>query len=559
MNIADFLVEQLIEIGCTEAFGIPGAVILEFIYAVERKKNTIHSHLCYHEQAAAFAACGYAQVSGKMGIAYATKGPGITNMITGIAEAYTESIPVLFITAHTDDLRENMRICVNQEIDIVKMVKNITKYAYRIDYIDEARERIIEACNIANESRKGPVLLDFNAKLFSEDISGKSSELVPTSLKKENKSYVNDIIEYINVSERPVILVGAGIRQSGTANEILNLIKKFKIPVLSSRGAVDCVSESDYYYGYIGSRGIRYSNFILSKADTIISLGNRLAYSSKSKSFNQIMMGKRVIRIDVDSEEFSRKIPNCIEYEIDLKILLKNLLNTKSQIKEFNTWIKICDKLQEQLYQYDINNPVMILSKALEGLVKDNILVSDVGNNALWVSRAYIYMKSRNRLLQSNIFSSLGSALCKAIGAYYASKKRVICFIGDQGLQMNIQELAFVAYNQLPIVIFLINNKSSGMIRNWEQKKYKYDLHTTYESGYMTPDFSILANSYGIRYYKFGFGEECYKNILGEEPYLIECVIEQDEEVYPFLKKGHLCQQLSPEIPKDLYDELEKL
>ena len=563
MTGSEYIIRILKKYGVTDVFGIPGAVILELIYAFDC--YGIKPHLCYHEQSAGFAACGYAQTKNSLGVAYATKGPGFTNLITAIADAYYDSVPVLFITAHTSKKNDSpVRFMTNQEIDTVSMVSHITKYAEYVETREQLLVKMEDACAVAMQNRKGPVLLDFNSELLGQIITDQVYQAVDIgkSNQEDTRETLDIVTQSIDESRRPVILIGNGIKQSRELENLEFFCINNRIPILSSRTALDSLAYSDIYFGYIGSRGLRYSNFILAKCDVIISIGNRMAYHLESDSFREIMQGKRVIRIEIDEAEFERKIPNSVGIVCDLNDILHELKNTVVHYKEAWKWLQTCRKLRDELYEYDVNGPVQKLADILQMIPENLTLVCDVGNNALWLSRAHNYLKLKNKVLFSMGLACLGNALCKSIGVFYASKQPVVCLIGDQGAQMNIQELEFLAYNRTPVFIILINNQASGMIRNWERQKYGYDLHTSPESGYGIPDFEKIAQAYDIEYIEYIGREsvmhalECCKN---NRPVLLNVFIDPSDEVVPSLRRGAVCYNMTPELPSELYESLVEL
>lgn len=564
MKISQYLVDKLIEYGVTDVFGIPGGVILDFIYELNNEED-IKVHLNYHEQAAAYAACGYAQASGRLGVAYATKGPGFTNMVTAIAEAYYDSLPVLFITSHSQKiLNEAMRIEDEQEMNHVRLVSDITKYARRIDNIDEAFKAIDMACQTALQGRKGPVFLDFNAKVLKSEINFQAMDIDNVCSIKKTKDSIAECIAcietYINNSKRPVFLIGDGIRISGMEKNMQLLSENTGIPVLSSRFSQDILFNLRFYYGYIGSHGLRYSNFILSKADVIIALGNRMAFPVESKSFYPIVENSQIIRIDVDNDEFFRNIPNSKNFCLDLKELIPNLLMRSFCYKGQDKWLNICNEIKEELKTCDVSPAVHAISKMMQNFDKDGTIVCDIGNNELWSSRAYALVGEGRKLLHSKVFKTVGSAIGKAIGAYYASGKPVLCIVGDQGFQFNLQELQYIVSNQIPIIVVVCNNNASGMLCNSErQQGYEYYLHTTLESGYSHPDFRKIANAFGIKYTSV-----CEKGEIGNkglicEPEIAELIIDENEEILQYLPKGNPCQKFVPELKSGQYEYLDSL
>ena len=560
MRADKWIVNYLIEKGVTDVFGIPGAIVLDFLYAIDAEKSKITPHLCYHEQGAAFAACGYAQATGKLGVAYATRGPGFTNMVTAIADAYYDSIPTMFITAHSLlELDPEMRVLNNQEIDTVSLVKDITKKAVRIDKIEDLQKELNSAYIAATTGRKGPVFIDFYSGLFSKDIEEEALSQKIGLMTAEVKNMIMDVEERISNSKRPIILIGNGARENAALIEQISI--KFNIPVLSSRAGQDIVPNFRNYYGFVGSRATRYSNFILSKTDLIISIGNRMAFPVKSKSFTPVVDNAHTIRIDIDATEFNRFIPNCTNYAVDSKTALLTLLNSNLCYPDDEDWISVCQSIKEHLVHYDMNAVIDNVMNIIGRYDSTSPIVCDVGNHSFWITTAYSYQNASNRILYSGSFGTLGSALPKSIGAYYATRKPVICFTGDQGIQFNIQELQCIVSNQLPITVVIINNNSSGMIMEREIAKYGNHLvHTTTEDGYSFPNFKKIANAFGLEYMSIN-GDEKYDDefIFTNKPRIVEVFVDRNTELNPRLPIGKPCQDLLPELPRDLYKELDNI
>lgn len=557
MIFSEYLVDFFASLGVTDAFGIPGGVLMEIVHVLDRS-DSISLHLNYHEQAAAYAACGFAQRSGRPCLAYATKGPGICNMITSIVEAYVDSIPVIFLTAHSGKKSKGMRVLNDQEIDFVPLLSKVTKYAVRIDNINNACEEIQKACIATMTGRKGPVFIDISSKIFKEEVKEKE-----IAFKEESIAFaVNDVIKEILVSiqnaRKPVLLIGDGIKQANVVNELRWFVEKNRIPVLSSRYAQDVLKGHRFYYGYIGSHATRYSNFILSKSDLIISLGNRMAYPTESLTFGEALAHKKIIRLDVDESEFVRKIPDSIEFEVDLKDLILKLKDTKIECLSISNWINICDTLKNELWNSDVNIIVSMISGIIEQLPERSTIVSDIGNNELWLSRAYAYSKGHMFLCHSKSFKTVGCALPKSIGVFYATQAPVACFLGDQGFQFNIQELQYIASNRIPVKIIIINNSSSGMLRDFEKRRgYSEHVQTTFESGYTNPDFKNISKAYGINYvYVNNYNDIKSINLKAEEPLIIELHINDEKEIVQYIPHGNACYEFEPQVENDLFNKL---
>ena len=551
MTGAQYIVDSLIKRGVTDAFGIPGGVILHLLYEMESQKPAFTPHLSYHEQCAGFAACGYAQTSGKIGVAYATRGPGFTNLITPIADAYFDSLPTIFITAHSAPCPpKNMRVMSDQEMDTCSMVQNITKVAMRLDDEKTFAETIDKALYIALEGRKGPVFLDISSSLLKKEITVIENVKENAYEIEDYSNQVKEIATAIRNAQRPIILAGDGINLSNSREVFGQFVEKVRIPVVSSRFSHDVMAGKSLYYGYVGGHGMRAANYILSKTDLILSLGNRLHYPPKSESFGNVMDHAKLLRVEIDENELNRKIQNTINYQCVLKELLYQSQTISCDYGNHKDWLAVCDILKKELKNEDINPAIEAIISVLKQTNKDTVVVTDVGNNEFWVSRAAVECGCENRVLYSKSFGALGCALGKAIGAYYSSRKPVVCFVGDQGIQLNIQELQFISQHQLPITIVLLNNRTSGMIRDREMTYFKKNLHTTHESGYVSPNIKLIAESYGIR---------PSEHVNGDGPTLIEIPVDSNLALSPVLPRGKKCQDMEPCLTQERYEYLDNL
>ena len=563
MKVSDYIVDFLIDRGIADAFGIPGGVILELLYAMDRRKTEFSAHLCCHEQGAAFAACGYAQASSKPGVAYATRGPGVTNLITAIADAFYDSVPVLFLTAHAAERKHpSMRTEADQDMDPLPLVASITKYAVRIEHAADVPRALEYAYQTALSGRKGPTFLDFSSKMLEAELCCDLPVPCAPRVGTDNTAQVKaELISALRIARRPILLIGSGIHQSHTEASIRILAEKVQIPVLSSCISQDIMPDSPLYFGYIGSHGIRYSNFILSKADLIISFGNRMSVPVHSASFHHVINHTQKIRIDIDEAEFLRELPCCNCLTADLSVLLPRLSEAPLSYSGSTEWLAVCTSLKKNLRQYDIKTPVRELAEILKQLPSDALLVSDVGNHSFWLSRAYAYAGACQRLLYSKSFSALGCALPKAVGASIATGKPVFCFVGDQGFQFNLQELLIIARHRFPIIVILLNNFSSGMIRMREKQQFHTLLHTTQADGYDIPDFESIVKAYGLSYCLFQPGETLPLKdwLLSGTPGVLELRLDDSIDLEPCLPIGNPCQQLAPLLSQALYEQLDML
>lgn len=548
MKITQYIVDSLQKHGVTDVFGIPGGVILDLLYAFDAAKPKLTPHLMYHEQDAGFAACGYAQASGKFGVAYATKGPGFTNLITAIAEAYYESIPVLFITAHSSGVVEGMRSMADQEMDTCAMVSKITKCAMRLDNAESFVEDFEHAIHTCLSGRKGPVFLDIYSALWRQEVEACEVPFDENSI-KDDIDYTK-IAHIISRAERPVILAGDGIVQASAQDEFSEFVAKVDIPVISSRATHYLLAGDTHYIGYIGSHGMRCANFALAKADMIIAIGNRMHYPIQSKSFGDAMNNKKVLRFDIDPTEFKREIPNSRAYAIDVKELISDMLKGEYDYGNHMEWNGVCNRIRVELNDTDCESPIPEIASILRNMPLNSVITCDVGNHEMLVSRASVWADSQRQTIYSKAFGVLGNALGKAIGSYYATRKPVLCIVGDQGLQMNSQELQYIAQHQLPITVVVMNNEKSGMIYDREITQYNHAVHTSKDSGYKHPNWENIAHAYAMN--------NCQ---LEDVDFMTPTIVElcYKNEQIPYIPQGEEMQNMSPLLPDDLYNQLNTL
>lgn len=555
MTTAEFTVNELIRHGTCDAFGVPGGVILKLLAAMKKAEPVFSPHLCFHEQDAGFAALGYAQAGGRLGAAYATRGPGITNMVTCIAEAYQESLPVLFLTAHGRRTQSNVRFAQNQELDIVSAVSGFTKFAANAETPDEAAKMLKKAVSIAMSGRKGPVLLDISAAALDREITVLPDEYKASANDTDASAAVRKAAELLSSAKRPLLLIGDGLR-CFPKKRLVKIVGELGIPVLSSRGSQDLLGGTPNYFGYIGSHGVRYSNFILSKSDLIIAVGNRMAFPFDSASFSPIIKNAPILRVDIDENEFCRHIPGEQTFACDGGAFLEGLCAEYNSGNGFEGWLGVCGLLKRELIDADCTETVNRLAAFISAQPSGKHYVCDVGNNEFLFSRAYERSGSEDSICCSKAFGTLGSAIGRAIGVYYAVGGEVICVCGDQGFQYNLQELQYISHWRLPVKIVLLNNRRSGMITDHERNMLgDMRIHVDEASGYSTPNFAETARCYGINYTTDG--EAACKE--DNTPLLYEIITDSYEPLCPTLPKGNPCQDLFPLLDRKKYGYLDDL
>lgn len=575
VKVSDYIVDFLINKGITDVFGYPGGMVTHLMESFSERKDFIHAHVTYNEQGAAFAACGYAQISGKPGVAYATSGPGATNLITGICNAYFDSIPTIFITGqvNTNELKGNFGVRQRgfQETDIVSMVKPVTKWAYQIKSASDVRNCFEKAYDIAMEGRRGPVLLDIpmniqRASIEMDDLTHEnrngsnadlddeqSVELIRITLQKE-----------LEASSRPCVLLGNGIKSAHCEDKAYTLINNMQIPCVTSMVAFDVLKDSKYNFGFIGAYGDRAANFIVAKCDLLICIGSRLDIRQVGAHRDTFATDAKIIRVDIDRGELTYKTHNnekqfCISVAEAL-----NALDQSSVCGKWSDWKKVCDQIRTLLVPYksnDIGNRYM--EKISRYFTDNSIITTDVGQNQVWAAQS-AHVKRHQKYLFSGGHGAMGYSLPASIGAQIGGNDRyhvVYSLNGDGGLQMNIQELQMIAREQLPIKIIVFNNNALGMIRHFQEMYFEGNyFQTKPEGGYTSPDFNAIASAYGIRSRRITSVEEIDENIfIGCEPELVEVMISENTYVTPKLRFGSPNQDQEPLIDRSLYSQLMNL
>ena len=565
MKISDYIVEYLIKKGITDVFGYPGGMVTHLMESFRKYEGQISSHVNYHEQAAAFASCGYAQVSGRPGVAYSTSGPGATNLITGICNAYFDSIPTIFITGqvNTEESRTGYSVRQSgfQETDIVSMVKPVTKYAAYVENAQNIKYHLDRAFSAATDGRMGPALLDIPMDIFRSDIDVFDLKGIETKTIQTEplEKYITLLQNELDLSNYPCMIVGNGVKLSHHESEICEIAHKLGIPIVTSMIAFDVLQDDEINYGFIGAYGDRTANFIVAKSDLIISVGSRLDVRQVGGRRENFAPTARIVRFDVDAGELDYHIrENEISICLDMSDTVSVLKAVRCR-KDFTHWISNCNWIKNVLKDFDNSKTGKLVSKISEYIPKDTIITTDVGQNQVWVAQSF-KLKEGQKVLFSGGHGAMGYSLPAAIGACYANKKKpTYCFNGDGGLQMNIQELQFLKRENLPIKIIVLNNNALGMIRHFQEMYFDSKYYQTKPSGgYTAPSFAMIANAYGIQSIQVDASSvEKVKDLLMEDiPALIEILIEEDTYVFPKLEFGKPNQDQEPLLDRALYEEI---
>ncbi|MGI6594167.1 MAG: biosynthetic-type acetolactate synthase large subunit [Christensenellales bacterium] len=538
-NGAEIVISVLIEQGVTEIFGYPGGTILNVYDELYKNQDKIKHYLTAHEQAATHAADAYARVTGKVGVCFATSGPGATNLVTGIANAYMDSIPIVAITCNV--AKSLLGKDSFQEVDIAGITMPITKHNYIVGNIEELADVLREAFYIAKEGRPGPVLIDIPKNITVEEtefIEKTPEEYIPSM--ESSKEDIEKVAEKINKAKNIFILAGGGVITANASNELRELVNKLDAPVALTLMAQGAVSSYDpHFTGMIGMHGTKSSNLGLKASDMLIAIGTRFS-DRVLTSASQFIKKISVIHIDIDSAEINKNIGSNYQLIGDAKVVLKNLLPLIKERKnpEFLETVhgfSRGDKVDRtQMTPYNIISHISDMTKG------DAIITTEVGQHQMWAARYYRYTKPRT-LITSGGLGTMGFGTGASIGSQVAAKdKKVIAIAGDGSFRMNSTELATISYYNLPIIIVILNNKTLGMVRQWQTLFYeKRYSQTNLDRG---PDFVKLADAYNIDGYRANTLEE-FKSVFDKAlakgvPTLIDANINIDECVYPMVEAG---------------------
>lgn len=492
--------------------------------------------LNYHEQAASFAANAYAVITETPSIAIASGAPSACNLVGGIANAYFDSIPCVFIVGspHSLAIRKDKRIRQNafEEIDIVHLVSDITKYAVALRDARDIKYELEKAFHIATTGRKGPVLIDIPYNIAREEVDCANLRSFKPQTDLSLQLDIKKILAIFKDSKRPLILVGGGARSSKARMLLRELLNKVEIPVVASLCGLDVLShDHSCYLGFIGHYGNRYANIAVANADCLVVLGSRLDERQLGGYRTKLNDNVKVIRVDIDPHELGRKFRETISIESSVESFLTSLTKANYQNINFDSWVRIVQQWKKRYPSYISDSKILsannFMHKISDYLPEDCIICADVGQNQMSVAQAIRLDKNR-RLLNSAGYGSMGFSLPAAIGAAYAKPSTVILSVnGDGGIQMNIQELHTIKRDNLPIKIIVLNNSCLGMIRKTQEKLFKGKTFVSVD-GYSLPNFESVAKAYGIKYLKITRISEDQKlenHLRSNEPCFIEVVL----------------------------------
>lgn len=539
---AQIVLECLLEQGVDTVFGYPGGTILNIYDALYQYQDKIRHVLTSHEQGAAHAADGYARATGKVGVCMATSGPGATNLVTGIATAHMDSIPVVAITCNVGVSllgRDTF-----QEVDIAGVVMPITKHSFIVKDVSKLAETIRRAFKIAKTGRPGPVLVDITKDVTAAMYEFTAEKPAAIARKKDTivKEDIENALKLIGKASRPMVLVGGGAVISDASKELAEFVEKIDAPVadtLMGKGAFD--GRSERYTGMVGMHGTKTSNFAVTECDLLIAVGMRFSdrVTGNTKKFAR---DAKVLHIDIDPAEINKNVHTDASVIGDLKEVLK-VLNKQIEQKSNADWMK---HIKEYKEKYPLMIPATgltgpyIIDKIYEKTKGDAIIVTEVGQHQMWAAQFYKY-KSPRTLLTSGGLGTMGYGFGAAMGAKVGKpNKRVINIAGDGCFRMNLNELATAARYGIPMIQVVINNHVLGMVRQWQTLFYgkRYSNTTLNDS----VDFVKVAEGMGVPGKTVKTREEfekAFKEAMDAKgPFVIDCQIDSDDKVWPMVAPG---------------------
>ena len=539
---AEIVIECLKEQGVDTVFGYPGGTILNVYDELYKHSDEITHILTSHEQGASHAADGYARATGKVGVCFATSGPGATNLVTGIATAYMDSVPVVAITANVGVPLLGKDSF--QEIDIAGVTMPITKHSFIVKNVDDLADTIRRAFKIAQTGRPGPVLVD-----ITKDVSANKAMYEPKA-KTEIAPKVDTIrnedidkaVQMIKEAKKPFILVGGGAIMSGCYKEVRKLVEKMNAPVcdtLMGKGAIE--GTNPLYTGMIGMHGTKTSNFGVTQCDLLVVIGARFSdrVTGNAKKFAR---DAKILHIDIDAAEINKNVRADASVIGDAKEILIRL-NDKLDQMDHSEWIQTINELMEKYpLAYDksrLSGP-QIIEKVYELTEGDAIISTEVGQHQMWAAQFYKYKEPR-QLLTSGGLGTMGYGLGASLGAKIARKDKVVVNIaGDGCFRMNMNEIATAARYNIPIIQVVINNHVLGMVRQWQTLFYNERYSNTILNDNV--NFEMLAKAMGAEGKTVTTIEEfeaAFKEALElGRPVVIDCQIDKDDKVWPMVPAG---------------------
>ncbi|NDI37110.1 biosynthetic-type acetolactate synthase large subunit [Chengkuizengella sediminis] len=548
---SEILLRSLLLEGVDCVFGYPGGAVL-YIYDAIHGNPDFNHLLTRHEQGAIHAADGYARSTGEVGVCIATSGPGATNLVTGIATAYMDSVPLVVITGNV--MSTAIGTDAFQEADITGITMPITKHSYLVRDVKDISKTVHEAFHIASTGRKGPVLIDIPKDIsahktaFTYDNKISIRGYNPTVL--PNKLQVERLLKAIDEAKKPVILAGGGVVYAGAQEELLEFVNKTNIPTITTLlGIGGFPSSNDLWLGMPGMHGTYTANKAIQNCDLLIGIGARFddRVTMKVEGFAP---NAKIAHIDVDPAEVGKVVETAIPCVGDVKKVLE-LANQKAKSAQSEAWIEELQKMKKEFpLKYKDDNkhlkPQYVIEMIHETTKGEAIVTTDVGQHQMWSAQYYRFNHPRSWITSGGL-GTMGFGFPAAIGAQMGNPDRLVVSInGDGGMQMCSQELAICAIHNIPVKIVVINNQVLGMVRQWQEIIYDNRYSHIDLSG--SPDFVKLAEAYGVKGLRATNKEEAQKAwqeaLDTPGPVLIDFVVEKHENVYPMVKQGSTIDEM---------------
>lgn len=543
---AQAVMESLKHEGVEVIFGYPGGAIMPIYDALYDYHDSIQHILTRHEQGASHAAEGYARLSGKPGVCFATSGPGATNLVTGIADAMMDSVPIVCVTGQVS--ANVLGTQAFQEVDIVSITKPVTKWNIQVTKAEDIAPAIAKAFQIATEGRPGPVLVDITKNAQFELCDFTYTKLPKVAPPQADRAHIQAAAKLINQAKRPLLIIGHGVRISGAEEEICRLAGRSGIPVAATlHGLSGFQCKHSLYVGLVGMHGNYAPNKLTNEADLIIAVGMRFD-DRVTGDVKQYAPNAKIIHIDISAKEINKLVQVTVPINADAKTALA-MINEHIMRNEHMQWLNTFRTLEKEEYETVMKDELLpssgelrmsevihMLSEKTKGQA---IIVADVGQHQMTAARYYDF-KSPNSFLTSGGAGTMGYALPAAVGAKRAQPNReVIAIMGDGGAQMNIQELGTLMQEGLAVKIIILNNNHLGLVRQWQEmffeKRYSFvDLQN--------PDFVKIANGYNIPAHKVDDREtlnDALDTLLNvDKPYMLEICVAKEEKVFPMVPNG---------------------
>ena len=586
MNLSDYVLSFLEKKKVKNIFTITGGAICFLMDAFSRNRNMKYTAVA-HEQAGAMMADAYSRLGPNFSATMVTSGPGATNLLTGIACSWFDSIPSLHICgqanqhelASYDISTKKVRQVGFQETDIIAMAKPITKFTYQLKHENEIKYVLEKAFHISQEGRPGPVLIDIPMNLQRKIVDPKklrSFYVKKKTIKKQKLiNQINKVLSHLKKSKRPVIIIGGGIRISKTCKELLVFLKGMNIPLITTWSGVDAIThDHKNYIGSVGVYGSRAANFVIQNSDFVLSLGSRLDTRITGGVPKNFARNAIIASVDIDKYELNKNRGLEIKIKINeslkdffiyfIKISKNIIINKPEWIQKSILWKKKYPAvLDSDRQQKKYVNPYFFMERLSKHLKSDDIVIADDGAHLTWTIQALKVLK-KQRLFSAFGNSPMGYALPASIGASIAlNKKKIICIDGDGSIQLNIQELQTMVSNHLPIKIITMSNNGYGIIKQFQElylgKRYEA---TGPNSGVTNPDFSKISEAYGVRYSEIKNNSEIdkilSKTIKSNKAEFINIFVKPDQKIIPKLTFGSPLEDLSPKLPREeFYENME--